>query len=108
MTIQLVNQTRGLLPLIEQTVGCVSVSVSRQYHWKRPCKTKRQAIYEKKHLEMYLSKTTKRTCHGSCRRIGCVHLGTVHILRQPPEGGRQMLTIADEGGEGGHPKADHC
>ena len=38
-------------------------------------------------------------------------LGAVHILRQPPEGGegvRQMLTIADEGGRGGQPKADHC
>ena len=38
-------------------------------------------------------------------------LGAVHILRQPPEGGEgvwQMLTIADEGGRGGKPKADHC
>ena len=37
--------------------------------------------------------------------------GAVHILRQPPEGGEgvwQMLTIADEGGRGGKPKADHC
>ena len=29
----------------------------------------------------------------------CV-LGAVHILRQPPEGVWQMLTIADEGGRG--------
>ena len=38
-------------------------------------------------------------------------LGAVHILRQPPEGGEgvsQMLTIADEGGEGGKPNADDC
>ena len=38
-------------------------------------------------------------------------LGAVHILRQPPEGGEgvsQMLTIADEGGRGGKPNADHC
>ena len=38
-------------------------------------------------------------------------LGAVHILRQPPEGGegvRQMLTIADEGGRGCKPNADHC
>ena len=38
-------------------------------------------------------------------------LGAVHILRQPPEGGegvKQMLTIADEGGRGGKPNADHC
>ena len=36
--------------------------------------------------------------------------GAVHILRQPGEGAgiRQMLTIADEGGRGGQPKADHC
>ena len=37
--------------------------------------------------------------------------GAVHILRQPPEGGEgvwQMLTIADGGGRGGKPKADHC
>ena len=27
-------------------------------------------------------------------------LGAVHILRQPPEGVRQMLTIADGGGGG--------
>ena len=34
---------------------------------------------------------------------GDCHLGAVHILRQPPEGGEgvwQMLTIADEGGRG--------
>ena len=40
-----------------------------------------------------------------------VHLGAVHILLQPPEGGEgvwQMLTIVDEGGRGGKPKADHC
>ena len=40
-----------------------------------------------------------------------VVIGAVHILRQPPEGGEgvwQMLTIADEGGRGGKPKADHC
>jgi len=40
-----------------------------------------------------------------------IALGAVHILRQPPEGGEgvwQMLTIADEGGRGGKPKADHC
>ena len=52
-------------------------------------------------------------------------LGAVHILRQPLEGRRgyckclqfltkggggvnRMLTIADEGGEGGHLKADDC
>ena len=38
-------------------------------------------------------------------------LGAVHILCQPPEGGEgvwQMRTIADEGGRGGKPKADHC
>ena len=38
-------------------------------------------------------------------------LGAVHILRQPPEGGEgvwQMLTIADEEGRGGKPKAGHC
>ena len=35
-------------------------------------------------------------------------LGAVHILRQPPEGVWQMVTIADEGGRGGKPKADHC
>ena len=35
--------------------------------------------------------------------------GAVNILRQPGEGGVwQMLTIADEGGMGGKPKADHC
>ena len=41
--------------------------------------------------------------------LTCV--GAVHILRQPPEGGEgvsQMLTIADEGGRGGKPNADHC
>ena len=40
-----------------------------------------------------------------------VALGAVHILHQPPEGGEgvwQMLTISDEGGRGGKPKADHC
>ena len=35
-------------------------------------------------------------------------LGAVHILRQPLEGGSQMLTIADEGGRGGKPNDDHC
>ena len=38
-------------------------------------------------------------------------IGAVHILRQPPEGGEgvwQILTIADEGGRGGKPNADHC
>ena len=40
-----------------------------------------------------------------------IWLGAVHILRQPPEGGggvSQKLTIADEGGRGGKPKADNC
>ena len=35
-------------------------------------------------------------------------LGAVHVLRQPPEGVEQMLTIADEGGRGGKPNTDHC
>ena len=43
--------------------------------------------------------------------ISTLALGVVHILRQPPEGLEgvsQILTIADQGGEGGKPNADDC
>ena len=55
--------------------------------------------------------TNIRTFYSSAQLLRSPGYGAVHILRQPPEGGEgvwQMLTIADEGGSGGKPKADHC
>ena len=45
-----------------------------------------------------------------CLETNFWDIGAVHILRQPGEweGGRQTLTIVDEGGRAGKPNADHC
>ena len=55
--------------------------------------------------------TECRFSTNSQNHIYSSNLEAVHILRQPPERGEgvgQMLTIADQGREGGKPIADDC